>query len=101
MLGTRRGIHDVRFHVALYGPDRDRRGGGRVAARSPQYDAWRFAQHLAKADAAARAAAVRRHHRDHGDDLDHARLVSRFRSSHAIAVTSDANFGIKGTLASI
>src|SRR5258706_11177812 len=29
------------------------------------------------------------------------RLVSRFRSSHTIAVTSDANFGINGTLASI
>ena len=28
-------------------------------------------------------------------------LVSRFRSSHTLVVTSDANFGIKGTLASI
>jgi hypothetical protein len=26
-------------------------------------------------------------------------LVSRFRSSHTLAATSDANFGIKGTLA--
>jgi hypothetical protein len=28
-------------------------------------------------------------------------LVSRFRSSHALAATSDANFGIKGTLATL
>ena len=35
------------------------------------------------------------------DCVSFARLVSRFRSSHTIAVTSDANFGIKGTLASI
>src|SRR3954466_51771 len=28
-------------------------------------------------------------------------LVSRFRSSHTLALTSDANFEIKGTLASI
>src|SRR5437016_12922123 len=76
MLGTRQGIHDVRFHVALPGPDRHWRGGGRVAARPSQYDARRLAQHLAKADAMARAAAVRRHHRDHGDDLDHARLAA-------------------------
>jgi hypothetical protein len=26
-------------------------------------------------------------------------LVSRFRSSHTLAATSDTNFGIKGTLA--
>src|SRR5689334_9022290 len=76
MLGTRRGVPNVRFHVALHGPDRDRRGGGRAVARPPQHDAWRFAQHLATADAVARAAAVRRHHRDHGDDLDHARLAT-------------------------
>ena len=28
-------------------------------------------------------------------------LVSRFRSSHEFAARSDANFGIKGTLASL
>src|SRR5262245_66624489 len=28
-------------------------------------------------------------------------LVSRFRSSHTLAATSDANFGIKGTLATL
>ena len=52
-----------------------------------------------------------RHHRQGGSALDrghqghgHQRrvtLVSRFRSSHTFAVTSDANFGIEGTLASI
>ena len=41
-----------------------------LGARPRQHDARRLAQPLAKADAAARAAAIRRHHRDHGDDLD-------------------------------
>src|SRR5205823_4222524 len=33
------------------------------------------------------------------DEARDAILVSRFRSSHILAATSDANFGIKGTLA--
>ena len=38
---------------------------------------------------------------DRSETKQNARLVSRFRSSHTPAVSSDANFGIKGTLASI
>jgi hypothetical protein len=35
-------------------------------------------------------------------DAEHAEaLVSRFRSSQALAATSDANFGIEGTLATL
>ena len=64
----------VGFHVALSGAGRDRRGGDRAAARPRQHDARRLAQPFATAHAAACAAAIRRHHRDHGDDLGHGAL---------------------------
>lgn len=59
----------VGFHVTFFGAGRHHRGGNRVAAWSGQHDARRFAQPVAKAHAAARATAIRRHHRNHGDNL--------------------------------
>src|SRR6185295_13127739 len=68
------GAH-VEFHVSFSRACSHRGGGDRAAARPDQYDARRLAQPLAKADAAARAAPVRRHHCNHGDDLDPRPLV--------------------------
>ena len=59
----------VGFYVALSCAGRDRRGGDRTGPRPDQHDARRLTEPLAKAHAATRAAAIRRHHRDHGDDL--------------------------------
>ena len=55
----------------------------------------------------ANLACYRNHHWGRGHRVDHQSavvsktLVSRFRSSHTLAAPSDANFGIKGTLATL
>src|ERR1041384_5370400 len=51
--------------LLLRGAARSRRCRAGAASRPRQHDAWRFTQHLAEADAAARAVAVRR---DRGRD---------------------------------
>ena len=43
----------------------------------------------------------RGHRVDHQSAVISKTLVSRFRSSHTLAAPSDANFGIKGTLATL
>ena len=48
---------------------------------------------LAEADAAARAAAIRRHRRHHGDDLDHGADCTPFRSR---AAWPQSEFGRRG-----
>lgn len=63
------GAAHVELHVSLPRARRHRGGRDRAAAWADQYDARRFAKPLAEADAAARAAAVRRHHRYYGDNL--------------------------------
>src|SRR5262249_13506556 len=73
------GAAHVGLHVALSRASCHHRGCGRAAARPDQYDARRFAEPLAKTHAAARAAAVRRHHRDHGDNLGHGPLIRKRR----------------------
>src|SRR6478735_1364272 len=70
-----RSASHVEFYVSLSRAGSHRGGGDRAAAWPDQYDARRLAQPLAKADAAARAASVRRHHCDHGDDLGPRPLV--------------------------
>ena len=44
--------------------------------------------------AMARAAAVRRHHRDHGDDLDHARLGAGYFAGTARIYSTFSFFGL-------
>lgn len=69
------GATNVEFHVSFSRAGSHRGGGDRAAARPDQYDARRLAQPLAKADAAARAAPIRRHYCNHGDDLGPRPLV--------------------------
>jgi hypothetical protein len=57
------------------------------------------ARQAAAAKAHRRSGAARR--RRPPTSKARANLVSRFRSSHTLAATSDANFGIKGTLTTL
>src|SRR5262249_15294248 len=69
------GAAHVEFHVTLSRAGSDRGSSDRAAARPDQHDARRLAQPLAKADAIARTASVRRHHCNYGDDLGPRPLV--------------------------
>jgi hypothetical protein len=68
------GSFHVGIHVALSCAGRDYRGGNCALSGPDQHDAGRLAQSLAKAHAAASIAAIRRHRRDHGDDLGNGAL---------------------------
>jgi hypothetical protein len=87
----------VGIHVTLSGPGRYHRGCDRAAARLDQYDAWRLAEPVPETHAAARAASVRRYHRNHGDDLGDGALDQRRRGkSHFIGaarIYSTFSFG--------
>lgn len=75
----------VGIHVSLSGAGLDHRGGNCPASRLDQYDARRLAKPLAETHAAARAASVRRHHRNHGDNLGDGTLDQEKRGqSHFI-----------------
>ena len=63
------GAANVGVHVTLSGAGRRHRGGSRAGARLDKHDAWRLAEPLAETHAIACAAAIRRHHCNHGDDL--------------------------------
>src|SRR5689334_10166447 len=65
----------VRVHVTLSRARRRRRSCDRASAWADKHDAWRVTQSFAEAHAFARAAAIRRHHRNNGDDLGLGSLI--------------------------
>ena len=94
-----------RLHVDMIGGTMQRQDNEGQRQRDPELDAHRDIhlaesrqQHHHRADAG-------KHQHEGGakggqkrDINAHGALVSRFRSSHTLAATFDANFGIKGTL---
>src|SRR3569833_509339 len=87
----------VELLVALRRPRRHRRRGGRARSRPDQYDAGRLAQHVAEAHAHARAAAIRRHRRDHGDNLGDGPLAAGYFAGTA-RIYSTFSFFFAATL---